>query len=296
MTTPSEVKEYGVLFLKRDVQDEALIAQCKTVLDNWSNKIPFCPIKKLGSKTDFISATEFATYKTTVTTQIEKRWLKDNEVPYQGQPLPSKFRPGSEFDPWKMSFPRLADFASHHNSRDLAETCQLHDCSHCHARGQVDCPDCKGEGQFQCKACGGDGYNKCWKCNGSKQIRKTKIIARHTQCRICSGRGLTLNNNHCNRCNGRGTEIKNVEEEDYVTCDRCDIQGNIPCRKCDASGKVPCKNCGCTGKITCSKCKGAKRFMTYVSAWQFWCVSRLNPSAWRCASFCSRHGSSFPAA
>jgi hypothetical protein len=69
MSTPFQVKDDGILFLKRDVQDEALITQCKTLLDNWSNKIPFSPIKTLGSKTVFVSATEFATYKTTVTTQ-----------------------------------------------------------------------------------------------------------------------------------------------------------------------------------------------------------------------------------
>ena len=170
-TKPAAMCRMELLFLKRQVQEEPMIARCKSILDNWCAQVPFSPIKKLGSQEEFASATEYAAYKTTVTSQIEKRWLADHEVPYRGQHLPTAFRPGSHFDPWTMDFPRFADFASHHNSEDLVDTRQVYDCSRCHASGRITCSSCAGKGEVRCNSCDGYGHTRCWNCGGKGQLR-----------------------------------------------------------------------------------------------------------------------------
>src|SRR5664280_2043415 len=99
------------LFLTRGVKDPLIIERCKAILDEWSGRIPFSPIKKLGSETEFVSALEYATYKTKVTTQIEQRSLEDHEVPYHEQALPTSPSPKSGIDPWKINLPPFADFS-----------------------------------------------------------------------------------------------------------------------------------------------------------------------------------------
>ncbi len=243
--TDAELKDFRTLFLQRDVKDDSLIAQCKAVLDTWSGQVPFSPIKQLGGKTAFCSATEHAAYKTTVISQIEKRWLEDHEVPYRGQALPNQFRSGAQFDPWKMDFPRFADFASHHHSIDLPDTRKACDCSRCRASGEVTCSSCSGSGEVTCYSCGGRGHK-----------RKTREIPYVAVCTWCDGTGHR-SGNRCTTCGGGGRVNKTRTEEYYV-----------PCESCAASGKVTCSTCGGSGKVTCPRCEGERRLMAYVTAEQ----------------------------
>jgi hypothetical protein len=273
MSTPTDQIDCETLFLKREIQDEALISKCKTVLDHWSDQIPFSPIKKLGTKTEFLSATEYAAYKTTVTSQIEKRWLKDHEEPYREQDLPSKFRAKSQIDPWQMDFPQFADFTPHQHSKDLFETRQVYDCPGCNASGCVTCPSCAGRGEVKCGSCGGSGFKKCRECGGKGQIRETRNVPRQVNCSACSGRGRRYSSRldpdePCPRCGGKGTEIKNFQEPHYIRCGGCANKGEVRCAACHSTGKVTCRNCTGSGKVTCTRCEGASRLMTYASTEQ----------------------------
>ncbi len=262
-------KGYGNLFLKREVQDDALIAQCKNILDNWSNRIPFSPLKKIGSKTVFLSATEFAAYKTVVTTQIEERWLEDHDVPYRGLPLPRNFRSKAGIDPWAIPFERFADFAEHKQSIDLPETRQVYDCPRCNANGLITCPRCCGLTKIDCGSCSGHGFKPCGSCSGKGNIRKTKTIPRQVNCNSCSGRGYSgSSEQRCSSCGGKGTTIKEFQEEYYVPCDRCAAKGEVRCSTCNSSGQVMCPTCSGSGKVTCPNCQGAKQMMKYVTAEQ----------------------------
>lgn len=261
----------GILFLKREVQDQNLISQCKSILDNWSSRIPFSPIKKLGTKTEFLSVREYAAYKTTVTTQIERRWLEDHDVPYRDQQLPGKLCPKLAVDPWKMPFKQFADFSEHKQSIDLFDTRQVYDCPRCNATGKVTCPRCNGAGEVTCGTCNGHGFNPCRRCSGRGKLRKTKSVPRQVNCNYCSGRGYTgsgSNERRCNSCGGKGTTIKNFEEEYEVTCDGCAGKGEVRCSTCHSSGKVTCPVCSGSGEVICSNCKGHKQMMSYVSAEQ----------------------------
>ena len=237
------------LFLKREVQENSLVEQYIVLLDNWSDKIPFSPIKKLGSKTKFVSATENAAYKTSVVSQIEERWLEDHEVPYRDQALPDQFRPGAQFDPWKMNFPQFADFAQHHHSTDLPSTRRIYDCSRCSGSGEITCDSCSGSGKITCSSCSGRGQNR--------KTRDIPYVAVCTSCNGTGGHGKDANRIRCSSCGGGGQVNKTRTEEYYV-----------PCGRCAASGKVTCFKCGGSGKITCHRCDGARRLMAYVTAEQ----------------------------
>ena len=249
MPPPSAVKDYGILFLKREVQDETLVAQCQTLLDHWSNSIPFSPVKQLGTKSDFVSATEFAAYRTTVTTQIEKRWLEDHEVPFRGQLLPAQFRPKSQVDPWKINFPRFADFASHRHSIDLPDTRKACDCSTCRASGKVTCSSCSGSGKVT-----------CYKCRGRGQNQKTREIPYIAVCTTCSGTGKSdsgRGSGTCYSCGG-GRQVNKTRTEEYY----------VPCGTCAASGKVTCSTCRGSGEVRCPRCEGQGRLLAYATAEQ----------------------------
>ncbi len=255
------------LFLTRDVKDPQLIERCKAILDEWSGRIPFSPIKKLGSKTEFISAVEHATYKTRVTTQIEKRWLEDHEQPYREEKLPPDPLPQSRFDPWKFNFPPFADFSKHKRSQQVFDTRRVYDCSTCRATGEVSCDDCVGLGEVRCSNCNGYGHNECSDCSGSGHIRQTRSIPREVNCYSCSGSGRWILNSKetCPTCNGRGSVFENFEEEYYVPCSACASSGKIACHTCRGHGKVTCGNCGGSGKVECSRCEGQRRLLAYTT-------------------------------
>lgn len=259
------------LFLTRDVKDPLLIERCKAILDDWSDRIPFSPIKKLGSKTEFVSAVEHATYKTKVTTQIEKRWLEEHEVPYNEERLPASPLPKSSIDPWKISFSPIADFSKHHRTQDVVETRRVYDCSTCRATGEVTCSECEGLREVRCSDCNGYGHNECSGCKGSGHIRETRTIPRQTKCGFCDGKGYKApwvaggKEETCFHCSGRGSVIEDFEEEYYVPCTDCASSGKITCSTCRGHGKVTCGECGGSGKVECKRCDGQRRLLSYVT-------------------------------
>ncbi len=253
------------LFLTRDAKDQQLIELCKAILDEWSDRIPFSPIKKLGSKTEFVSAVEHATYKTEVGTQIEKRWLEEHEVPYYDEELPPSPLPKSSIDPWKISFNPFADFKKHHRTQEMLETRRAYDCSTCKATGEVTCGDCSGSGQVNCRECDGYGYNKCSSCRGRGQIQETRRNSKQVNCFSCGGKGTDFFSKTCTSCNGRGTKIEEYAEEYFVPCGNCASSGKITCSNCRGNGKVTCGRCGGGGKVTCDRCEGQRRLLSYTT-------------------------------
>jgi hypothetical protein len=249
------------LFLTRDV-NEGLKRQCIATLDRWSASIPFAPIKKLGSKTEFVSGIELAAYHTTVTTQIEKRWFLDHEVPYRGQPLPSKLRSKIDYDVWKLDFRRYADFASHTESIDLQDTRHKFECPRCKGLGRVDCEACYARGWLTCHKCKNDGqlgWLKHSACGGQGQIRKTRKIA-HTKRCGCWDR------KKCTRCGGKGTVVVEEKQTYYDPCTSC-RNGYVRCDGCpEREGEVRCTTCGGARQVTCPRCQGQKQVMAYVTA------------------------------
>ena len=225
------------LFLKRDVKDEALIAKCKSILDKWTDEIPFSPIRRFTNETRFISAAEFAAYKITVTTQIERRELKAHREPYRGEPLPSNPH-FDESDLWNEILPVEADFNEHTTkSYPLDDSRMVKDCDKCDATGQTTCPTCRGH-----------GFNKCsliFGCGGSGLVSKVRVVEKKVGC--CSRRD-------CHRCGGRGWRYDNVREE-YTE----------RCSKCAGKGEVPCSDCNRSGKVTCDRCEGTRRLLIYAS-------------------------------
>ena len=128
------------LFLVREIQQENNVADCQNALDAWSANIPFSPIKRFSVQTQFVSATEYAAYKTTVTSQIESRWLQEHEVSYSDQPVPETPVPLSGIDAWKVEFSKFADFKPHKQSLELPQTRRVFDCPECATTGRVRCP------------------------------------------------------------------------------------------------------------------------------------------------------------
>ena len=255
------------LYLKREAATPELISKCKQVLDQWSNTLPFCPIKNLGSVTELTSATEYATYKTVVTTQIEKRWIQDHETPFRDQGLPSIHVDTKHIDPWKENLPIFADFSPHTHSLDLPQTRKVHECEDCRATGIVRCPVCAGKREIMCSKCDGYGQVRCGGCSGKGQIQNYRKVPQTQKCRHCSGAGYDRSSQRreCSGCYGRGTEIVERVEEYYIPCGECAASGKLPCSRCRSSGKVTCPLCEGSGEITCPRCKGERKLLRYAT-------------------------------
>lgn len=253
------------LVITRNIEDPNVVNTCKNILDEWSGKIPFSPIAKLGSDTEFIAATEYSIYKSRVTTQIEMRRLEYHRGPYRGEQLPKVFQ--SSVDPESVDLNPFSDFARHHRSMEIFDTRCAHDCSACAATGEVTCPECSGTGQVDCNRCNGYGHNECSECSGTGQITKTRTKQIREECDTCDGKGWW---NHplrgredCSFCDGRGYNIKD-EDEDYDTpCHDCASSGKITCDTCRGRGQVLCDNCDTRRKVTCPTCAGNKKVLAY---------------------------------
>jgi hypothetical protein len=250
------------LFLNREL-DERSQRRCANALDRWSAGIPFSPIKKLGSGTEFESGVELAAYHTTVTTQIEERRFANHEVPYRGQPLPSQARSTSDYDLWKLDFRRYADMAPHNESMDLPETRIKLTCPQCNGFGKVDCPTCQANGWLTCTQCsdsGRRGWLRHSRCGGKGQVERTKKVARTVKCG-CRNRA------NCGRCKGKGTVVVEEKETFFEACKDCRGTGYLRCGGCpDREGEVLCHTCHGARQVTCPRCDGAKQVMKYATA------------------------------
>lgn len=236
------------LFLKRPLQDQALAKSTQDALNEWASKIAFSPIKEFTKQTKLVSLTEHAAYTTTVTTQIEKRWLVDHEVPFRKQSLPPQPLAKSAIDLWKLDLPWFADFGEHARSQELFETRQSYDCDACRTKGTIKCPECGGAGDLWCEWCKGAGW-----------LRKTRTVSRQFPCQTCNGTGFTgmLTKSLCTRCGGNGFKVEMVREEYKDPCTTCAAQGRVRCWKCQGSRE-----------LTCQRCNGEGQLMRYVSAEQ----------------------------
>lgn len=255
------------LFITQAVSDPETIKLIGKFLDQWSSSIPFSPIKKLGSQTQFVSAIAHVTYRTTVTTQIEKRWLEDHEEPYREQELPETHRPKSEFDPWETDFDCVSDFKPHRQSKVLFETRSVYDCTTCDAIGRVTCSGCAGKGKVDCSSCNGYGHITCGQCDGAGHLRKSRTIPRQVNCGHCSGSG-TFVGQCCSSCGGKGTVIKDFYEDYYIPCGNCAASGKITCSTCRGRGEVTCSTCEGTGEVTCPTCEGTTQLISYTTVEQ----------------------------
>lgn len=255
------------LFLTRAIEDPEIIAECRRILDEWSAGIPFSPIKKLGPDTRFVSAVEHAAYKTTVTSQIERRSVKRHRVPYHGQGLPRGL--ATSADPDAVALAPFADFARHHRSEEIFDTRRKSDCSDCRATGEVTCPDCSGSGLVDCGHCDGKGFNWCDECGHTGQITKTRTRQREVECLRCDGKGwYTIftrpdEREDCSTCSGHGRYMEDEEEEYPSPCLDCAASGRIFCDPCRGRAQVTCDECDGARKITCPDCDGHRMVMSY---------------------------------
>ena len=260
--------ESGQLYLTRAVTAEPTIKLYQSKIDAWSDKIPFSPIKQLSRETQFVSATERAAYRTTVTSQIEKRWTENHEVPYRGETLPADGTAQSTVDPRQIHFPQFADFAEHKQSHAVAATRRMYSCHRCAATGQVTCDDCAGRGRNRCGSCSGSGQCSCGKCSGSGRINEYRKATRMVKCRACGGSGqrYTPRLESCDRCNGKGWQLEEYTETVHAPCPACASSGRVTCSRCNGSGEVTCSTCNGVGRVTCPTCEGQRRLMSFISA------------------------------
>jgi len=253
------------LLISATTTDHALIDKCRELLDQWSSSVPFSPIHKLGSETEFVEAKSHAVYHTKVTTQIQKRSLLDHEEPYRRQDVPETPLNKARIDPWQYDFPPNSDFAQHRRSKSVFESRRVYECSTCKASGEVTCGTCSGSGLDDCSDCNGLGSNECSTCDGGGQIARTRTRKEQAECSSCSGSGKFNERLSCHRCHGRGTVFEEVEEEYYVPCTRCSSTGKITCHTCRGRGQVTCSTCDGSGRVTCHRCAGEKRLISFVS-------------------------------
>lgn len=259
------------LLLTRRITDSQAIDTCKSILDEWSGNIPFSPIVKLGSDTELVSVVEHVLYKTTVTTQTEKRYSKSHTEPYSGQDLPRE--PQSYVDTESVSYSPVADFSTHHSTKEIFDTRSVTDCPNCGARGEVTCPDCSGSGEVSCGSCDGYGHTKCRDCDGTGQIHKTRRVQKQVKCWKCEGKGYYKDlaqavishaeEERCDICGGKGRLFEDEDEEYFVPCSDCASSGKITCDTCRGHGKVTCGNCHGSRKVTCPECEGKRKLLSY---------------------------------
>lgn len=247
------------LFLKRDATEETR-ERCRAIIDEWSVGIPFSPIKRLGTDSDFVAATELAAYHTTIQTQVEERQFSDHEVPYRGQELPAQARTKTDYDLWKIDFRPFADFQSHDTSLELKDTRRKFECPRCHGVGDIDCDGCAAHGWLACRPCSATGWVAHSPCGGQGQIKRTRKVAHKEKCG-CRGAA------NCPRCRGSQIVVVETKETYYEPCPLPCRRGQVRCTACpEREGEVRCPKCGGRRIVECPRCRRCKQVMTSSTA------------------------------
>lgn len=106
-------------------------------------------------------------------------------------------------------------------------------CEYCNGTGRESCYNCEGDGSIECPECEGSGEEKCDTCHSNGEI----------ECETCNGTGEEYEDKECDDCNGSGLQKCEDCSNGYVTCDRCDGEGEVECYNCDGEGEVECSEC-----------------------------------------------------
>lgn len=209
-----------------------VLSQSETVrkeFDDWSQKIPFSPIRKLGTDTEMLQLVEYSNYSVQLDSRIEKRWLENREEPCSS--LNSGIG-GSASDIWSYSSGRF-----HSGEIELKkETGKAGSCRTCNAAGKTICSSCRGRGEKDHSRCSGRGW-----------VHKTEMLMR--PCMLCGGSGFNMAfETPCSACCGRGERPTPVQRQERCTC---------------RNGLETCGRCSGSGKVTCGTCKGKKYMLSY---------------------------------
>jgi hypothetical protein len=226
--------------LKTDTISDSEINDAQQQLDQWCEKIPFSPIRKFSSETQFVGATKHACFSASVCSHLVQRKAKTIEIPDDEGDCPASVTiDESKVDLWKLDIPVKPDFAESNKSVVLSET-----------RSRVKCSNCKGSGATRCQGCKGSGSITCASglfkggCGGSGQVeitRERKVL------RDLDSQGRPM-------VGMDGSQYRTVRE----------VIGMKNCSVCHGRGIVSCPDCD-DGLVQCVKCSGKCNIVKYVA-------------------------------
>lgn len=226
--------------LQTDTISDPEINDAKQQLDKWCEKIPFSPIRKFSSETQFVGVTKHACFTASVCSHLVQRKAKTIEVPDDEGDCPSPVTiDESKVELWKLDIPVKADFEESIESTVLSET-----------RSRIKCSNCKGSGATRCKNCKGSGSVTCASglfksgCGGSGQVeitRERKVL-----------RDL----------DSQGRPMVGIDGSKYRTVK--EVIGMKNCSVCHGRGIVSCPDCD-DGLVQCVKCSGKCNLVKYIA-------------------------------
>jgi TPR repeat protein len=217
------------ILLKSEILSELEINNAQRQLDEWCEKIPFSPIRKFSSETEFITLVQHACFTASVRSHLVQRNAKVNEIQDDDGDCPAASIDESKVDLWEHEVPVKLDFEETSISFPLVET-----------RSRSKCGGCKGLGSTKCQKCKGSALITCSKgffssgCGGSGQVDVTRDVrrkARPGEIGKMAGDWVVekevIGVKNCSVCHGRGT----------VSCPDCD-DGAVQCQKCIGKGSL----------------------------------------------------------
>lgn len=238
----------------------------RTLLNEWSEKIPHHSYGKLGEASKIVRVEHMPCHIVRIDAQLEARSVKHYREPYKWQVTPGSLPNFSNL--WSLALHSPEEYQS--GSHKFTFGGPLETCEHCRGKGKENCSSCSAKGKRKCSSCSGSGEKDCSHCYGTLKMNCSACSATGSvtnSCRNCYGRGTTFDSKTCYACNGSGriTERCYHCNNGKVRCDNLYCRfGKVTCGRCSGSGKQECTKCSGTGSISCSKCKGVGQFIKYA--------------------------------
>jgi len=110
------------ILLKSEILSELEINNAQRQLDEWCEKIPFSPIRKFSSETEFITLVKHACFTASVRSHLVQRKAKVNEIQDDDGDCPAASIDESKVDLWEHEVPVKLDFEETSISFPLVET------------------------------------------------------------------------------------------------------------------------------------------------------------------------------
>jgi serine/threonine protein kinase len=256
-----------------------LLNKFKLEISKWANKIPSHNLKDLGKLINIQNIFFKPSYKVSLNTLYEHRYLTKEEKPYNEEQIPPfKIQEIEEVDIWSINIPFEKEFKHTSNALEIKGSQKIYNCNFCNEKGSITCKNCGGEGTIKCNKCKGFGKYTCTHCNGTgKNICDECNGTGHIICSYCDGSGKRkefsgydnsgnkqykiVECSHCQNgyeicysCNGVGKKV----------CKYCEGNGIVICKTCEGNGLIICKSCEGKGYIVCPKCNGKTKILKYI--------------------------------
>lgn len=246
------------IFANREISDQSALDTIKTIINEWSNKVPHHSHKNFGDQITIEKVELKPAYQVELCTQYDQRLIEVKVVPYRGEELAKQlYTYPDEVDRWKYECEEPEDFINTSNIYHVHGSDRVEQCYNCGGHGKLRCHTCDTRGYITCTTCGGKKSWRCGTCGGRGHEYRT--------CGHCGGTGQYLNQStnsyqSCSYCRGS----KQIKHECYV----CNGTGIKHCSKCRGSGVIDCPTCGTKGYITCTKCEGQGKLNRYYEIHQ----------------------------